>query len=493
MKFSLLYRIPEEESVCDITYHLSLDRTANTFCRDPKKAEMFLHVLRRPLRNVENILFRQQIFQDFITFPSLFDELKIAFNRYDKIQSDWLDLRAGVRPAAAGAMSDALLDYTFQSLKVTAIFPRTILSFYESFGEILSRYAITSPCLCEMRDYCIRMQQNRALQEIVDISNLFQYYEAEDYHFTVLAEFDRLLRICACELTDIREKKTDREKKLFPLGFSRKKDSCQTADAGTDAMDAGRRLVVLALCHIDSTLTAVTNAVYETFSGLSQDMLFYDAAIAYAEHLTECELPLCFPRMAEAQQDILQISGLRDPFLLTEGMRGDQIISNDVSMAQSGSMLIRGGNSTGKTTFLRALGTAQIFAQAGLPICAKDALLSVRRGIFSHFSSAEEDDARTSPAGRFEGEVRELASIMDTIRPYSLVLLNETFQTTAYHEGAVGMYDILCALERLHCKFVFVTHLSEIFHLAEQGDLSFSLWESGEGANAFRILPVSHN
>ena len=54
---------------------------------------------------------------------------------------------------------------------------------------------------------------------------------------------------------------------------------------------------------------------------------------------------------------------------------------------------------------------------------------------------------------------------MDAIIPYSLVLLNETFQTTAYREGAQGMKDILDVFPSINCKYVFVTHMSAIFEI----------------------------
>ena len=57
-------------------------------------------------------------------------------------------------------------------------------------------------------------------------------------------------------------------------------------------------------------------------------------------------------------------------------------------MKENDGIVIRGLNKTGKTSFLRGLGAVQIFAQAGLPVCASSAELSVKNGIFSHFSSA---------------------------------------------------------------------------------------------------------
>lgn len=492
MKFSLLYAVPEEQNEVssDVRYEMSLDRTARAFCGDGAPTEAFLHVLSRPLLRVENIVHRQEIYRDFIADPALFDELKVAFHRYDRIRGDWLELRSGVQAPPPDADCGVLLNRAFASLKVTAVFPRTLLSFYENFEDILTRHPVQSSCLTAMRDHCAAMRSNRALGEVADIAARFRYHEAEDYHFSVLVSLDDSLRVCACDLTDIVEGKSDKEKKSLLRTLLQKKDAVPSVVLDDGAEDGCRRLTADALSRIDRMLAAITDGVYETFSGLSREMQFYDAAIAYAAHLTEWGMPLCFPKTEDTACDITEIHGLQDPFLVLEGIPSERIVGNDVSMQAGGSMLICGDNSTGKTVFLRALGTAQLFAQAGLPICAEDARLSVRCGIFAHFSSAEEDDRSDSPAGRFEGEVREIAAIMDAVRPHSLVLLNETFQTTAYREGAQGIYPILCALERLHCRFVFVTHLSEAASMVRQGNTPISLYCSGDAAHPFRIERV---
>ena len=51
------------------------------------------------------------------------------------------------------------------------------------------------------------------------------------------------------------------------------------------------------------------------------------------------------------------------------------------------------------------------------------------------------------------------------MEPHSLLLLNETFQTTAYDEGADGMAPILEYLSALGCGFIFVTHLTRLTEL----------------------------
>ena len=55
-----------------------------------------------------------------------------------------------------------------------------------------------------------------------------------------------------------------------------------------------------------------------------------------------------------------------------------------------------------------------------------------------------------------------MAALVDSIRPDTLLLLNEIFQSTAYAEGAAGLYAILRYLAGKGTGFLLVTHLREL-------------------------------
>lgn len=115
--------------------------------------------------------------------------------------------------------------------------------------------------------------------------------------------------------------------------------------------------------------------------------------------------------------------------------------------------------------FLRSVATMQIFAQAGLPIPAKHAVLPIYKQIITQFSEAEKEFTAGNDAGRFEQEVRELSYMVDHLGPRSLVFLNETFQTTSYEEGATGLYHVLNFFSKRGISFICVTHLRQLEHL----------------------------
>lgn len=179
-----------------------------------------------------------------------------------------------------------------------------------------------------------------------------------------------------------------------------------------------------------------------------------------------------FPTVLEKEEAVLSAKGIYDMLLFTEGKKGDQIITNDITLNRAG-ILAMGDNNCGKTSFLRAVGSSVLFAQNGLFVCADSMTVSIFDGVFSHFSSEEKDFTETNDAaGRFEGEVRDISAIINAVKPYSLILLNETFQTTAYKEGAVGMKEILDVMPLIKVKYIFVTHMKAIFPLFKDGEVT---------------------
>ncbi len=276
---------------------------------------------------------------------------------------------------------------------------------------------------------------------------------------------DDTLKIVSASLSDIAElegKSLSRSmKKLIGsiTGTKPPPDETPEADMGEFHLEEARNILNEALYELYMALSGITGNIYEFFRGLSGELSFYDTGLRYVRRLVRAQAPLCFPELLPAGSGCFRAEELYDVQLLLEGMETEAIVRNRLDISDCDGVLIRGANSTGKTCALRAIGAAQLFAQAGLPVCAKSAQIGIRGAVFCQFSSAEKDFDANDAAGRFEGEVKELAKILDDLVPDSLVLLNETFQTTAYSEGAAGMRDILEALPLAGASYVFVTHM----------------------------------
>jgi DNA mismatch repair ATPase MutS len=471
MRFSLLEKLPDTYAECGVLYDISADRAIKNIITDKRKAEYFISILEKPLTNVENITFRQEIFDDLCSIDGLHEQLKTLFSRYDRIKSDWQEMKLGaVNGRGSDINSEALLEHTFSSLKVTAIFPSTIASFFGTIGQTLSAYPVKSEGLCSIRDWCREMSENEALNELVDISQRFRYKSHEDFDFTVVYSLDHALRLLTCDVSDITEKKqTGGIAKLF----SKKKEkegitvTAELSEAGEDPLSDAQYILNEALARIDAALTRVTTDVYEAFFGLSNELMFYEAALAYYNKAKADGVPTVMPRILPETADRFDAKGLRELVLLSNGAGGRTVPNDLVLTEEQSGLLVKGLTDSGKTVYLRSIAAAQLFAQAGLPVLAEEAEISVRRGFFSHFSSAEEEFLIGDAKGRFDQEAREIAAILNRLTPYSFLLLNETFQTTSYKEGTESIYNILRFMPKLKTKYVFVTHLTALFGYME--------------------------
>ena len=475
MKFSLLYKDYEElrqfaadpmrEAMEETIYNLSVDKAVMELCASGETGSYTLEVLKKPLKNAGEIEYRQAILMDFVSNPHLLEELQDIFKNYDTLQSDWREMQAGIYTYGVPQTSGGVLDATYEALKLTASFARKTVSYFRTVYETVGRYDVKSEGLTGIREYCREMTENRALDEIAEISSLFQRDTVDAYRFKVRSETDDTLRITSASLTEVLEVEDtslSERMKRFAARLVRTApppDDTPEVDMGEFHLETARSILNEGLYELYTVLGSIAGSIYEFFRGISGELGFYDTGLRYVRRLLREGAPMCMPKLLSPEEDAFRTKSLYDLHLLLEGMPISKIVRNDVVIEDCDGTLIRGANSTGKTCTIRSIGAAILFAQSGLPVCAEDAEISLRDMLFCQFSSAEKDFDASDAAGRFEGEVKEVAAILEKITPWSLVLFNETFQTTSYAEGAKGMQHILEALTRAGCRYIFVTHM----------------------------------
>ena len=101
---------------------------------------------------------------------------------------------------------------------------------------------------------------------------------------------------------------------------------------------------------------------------------------------------------------LIDAHGVYDPHLALSG--DDAIVLNEIPSDARTTIVITGANSGGKSTLLRAIGCAQLMAQAGMFAPARSWSARVATSIFSHFVREEDVDM---VRGRFADELQRLA------------------------------------------------------------------------------------
>ena len=143
-----------------------------------------------------------------------------------------------------------------------------------------------------------------------------------------------------------------------------------------------------------------------------------------------------------------------------EAAMRQKVVTNQIAAGEGALIaIVTGPNSGGKTTYTRAIGQAQVLAQAGLLVPGSSARISPVDAIYSHFAAPERADIG---GGRLAEELERLAQIFRHATRHSLVLLNEPLASTDHAAARALCRDILAGLQLLGARAVFVTHIYEL-------------------------------
>jgi len=197
------------------------------------------------------------------------------------------------------------------------------------------------------------------------------------------------------------------------------------------------------------------------------DVLVNFARIAAARHytrpeFTEKEVPRMGPRGA------LMVAGGRHPVierLLEE--RGERFVPNDLYLDDESQFLliITGPNMGGKSTYLRQAALISILAQTGSFVPAAQAKLPLLDRIFTRIGAS---DNLARGRSTFLVEMNEVAAILNTATPASLVLLDEVGRGTATFDGLSIAWAVVEALHgAARPRTLFATHYHELTELEQ--------------------------
>lgn len=205
---------------------------------------------------------------------------------------------------------------------------------------------------------------------------------------------------------------------------------------------------------VANALAQSCDHVLSFFAMLRTELAFCVGFLNLHEKLAAAGAAVCFPQMAEPGALRLRCRELRDACLVLQ--MGHGVVGNALQADGRGLIVITGANQGGKSSFLRAVGVAQLMMQTGMFVCAEAFSGERCTGLFSHYKR-EEDAALTS--GKFDEELARLSAIADDIRPGALLLSNESFASTNEREGSEIARQTVHALRKRGIKIFFVTHL----------------------------------
>jgi len=164
----------------------------------------------------------------------------------------------------------------------------------------------------------------------------------------------------------------------------------------------------------------------------------------------------------------LMIAGGRHPVIekLVEE-RGERFVPNDLYFDDESQVLliITGPNMGGKSTYLRQAALISILAQTGSFVPAAQAKLPLIDRIFTRIGAS---DNLARGRSTFLVEMNEVAAILNTATPASLVLLDEVGRGTATFDGLSIAWAVVEALHGgAKPRTLFATHYHELTELEQ--------------------------
>jgi DNA mismatch repair protein MutS len=152
---------------------------------------------------------------------------------------------------------------------------------------------------------------------------------------------------------------------------------------------------------------------------------------------------------------------------ICEAEQAGKFIPNDLYMNDSSDriLIITGPNMGGKSTYLRQAALIALVAQMGSYVPAERASLPIFDRIFTRIGAS---DNLARGRSTFMVEMTEVASILNTATPRSLILLDEVGRGTATFDGLSIAWAVVEHLQtHAPAKTLFATHYHELTELAD--------------------------
>jgi DNA mismatch repair protein MutS2 len=167
------------------------------------------------------------------------------------------------------------------------------------------------------------------------------------------------------------------------------------------------------------------------------------------------EYDACIPEFRE--EAAITLEAARHPVLESNlRAQGRSVVPLSLSLGKDDTVLIISGpNTGGKTVALKTVGLAVLAAQSGIPVAAQ----SARLGVFDRvLADIGDEQSIAADLSTFSAHMLNLKSILGTLTPRSLVLLDEMGTGTAPEEGAALAVALLEEFRTRGCLVLATTH-----------------------------------
>ncbi|GAB4550122.1 MAG: hypothetical protein OHK0023_15530 [Anaerolineae bacterium] len=457
--FSLMYphgSVPQISRSTAWANDLGLDMLANAISIEHRYSSYIRQTLAGLNSDPSVIAWRQAVLNDFLDIPMLLEGVA-------KLLPNLAELRQG-RTLLGNRQRPPLLE-TADRLTELEVYLNTVSALY----ELLRTAPLRAQALVALREQLRRLSAEAEFQklkaELPELQRPLQKLSS----LTIGVNLDAQLQPLSAVLLSINEYRFGEPRSLLSrlIGHPGDVNDSAIAPVHHTPDDPSRRplsplyqdlerLLSQTLQPVARALARYVRISAAPLTGLEQELAFYVSAAQFIQKMAARNVPFCQVQIAPNDERAMHIEGLVNIHLALRA--NTPLIPNEARFDADGRIaILTGPNSGGKTTYLQAIGLAQVLFQAGLHVPSQSARISPVDGIFTHFPALE-----SQQSGRLAEEAARLREICLRATDKSLVLLNESLSSTIASEALYLAQDVLCGLRAIGVRAIFATHLVEL-------------------------------
>lgn len=451
----------------DYIGNLELEQLSRLIC--PEYSMNALKIFTQLSTDTETLNYRLDILEDFLNVPSLEAVL------YENVHKLYINEHVNVQKLGL-ADSFYALNQRFESLKT---YIECITKCHEFCDKNKDKFRSTA--LKELSEYFSSVYNSEYFEEVKhETDECLKILAKGVKSVTVGINFDDMMRPVEAMLMSVSTEKI-KGKGRFDWLFGRlgdggraisKTHSLYNENGGTNDLEAPlfRELKEVNseyISHLDTAIRAYFKKSTEDILTFESQMSIYIGAKKLVEAARARGLSMCRPTYLPMEERRMNAKGVFDLSFYIQMVSSDpmgslknKIITNDCRFDDDGRFFVlTGANNGGKTTYTRAIGIIQVFAQAGLYVPCESCEISPVDYIYTHFPKEEEVGLNTS---RFTQECKQFKETIDTATRYSMLLLNESIQSTTPTECVYIATELTKIFRCVGVRGVYATHLLEL-------------------------------
>ena len=478
-----------------------------------KDIDFVLNIMADFKSSEEDVKMRLGIIQDFLDMRDFFGIFEKQMHYFIEIKEKLSDAKRNMMRASADIQSEtSFLNYN-RIVSACFFFSLTYKAIFNLYREF--KYPeIKSPRLQKLGGFLTELVESSYFKKLDEECKIFNDHVNEGVIFDVDIKMNSILRIISLRLSDFRYIKPAPSGLFYSVMRAMKIEEKQqknkqiyiekkfTQESLISSMDDAylKSNIEYQINLIARRLSAIYETLIDLFSNISGELVFYKYALNMIGYMRVSGIPYCLPEIRKKDQDCsADFEGLCDITLATAykdiSSKFEVVKNNYILNENDKTNIIIGANQSGKTTFLRAVGSSLVFARAGLPVPASRAKLVLFKNLYTHFQRYDED---LKNEGQLDTELSEMETIVYSADKDSVILMNESFSSTGLKDAKQIASDILSALDYLGAKVIYVTHIGDMREKLKEsesfaGKENINLYRTGQnedGTPTFKLEKV---